>query len=183
MNTKDILFICGGGFDGLEKIIESRVGHKIIGFGAEISSKRRNKKGEILSLVQPDDLMKYGMIPELVGRLPVACALDELDSDALLEILLKPKNALTKQYQKFFEMEGIKLTFAPEALSAVVKEAQKRGTGARALRSILEEAMLDIMYEIPSRRDIKECIITEEVILNKSQPIYLPKKEDKKKIA
>jgi ATP-dependent Clp protease ATP-binding subunit ClpX len=183
MNTKDILFICGGGFDGLEKIIESRVGHKVIGFGAEISSKRKNKKGEILSLVQPDDLMKYGMIPELVGRLPVACALDELDSDALLEILLKPKNALTKQYQKFFEMEGIKLTFSPEALSAVVKEAQKRGTGARALRSILEEAMLDIMYEIPSRTDVKECIITEEVILNKAQPIYLPKKEDKKKIA
>jgi ATP-dependent Clp protease ATP-binding subunit ClpX len=183
MNTKDILFICGGGFDGIEKIIESRVGHKVIGFGAEISSKRKNKKGEILSLVQPDDLMKYGMIPELVGRIPVACALDELDSDALLEILLKPKNALTKQYQKFFEMEGIKLTFSPEALSAVVKEAQKRGTGARALRSILEEAMLEIMYEIPSRTDVKECIITEEVILNKAQPVYLPKKEDKKKIA
>jgi ATP-dependent Clp protease ATP-binding subunit ClpX len=183
MNTKDILFICGGSFDGLEKIIESRVGHKVIGFGAEISSKRKNKKGEILSLVQPDDLMKYGMIPELVGRIPVACALDELDSDALLEILLKPKNALTKQYQKFFEMEGIKLTFSPEALSVVVKEAQKRGTGARALRSILEEAMLDVMYEIPSRTDVKECIITEDVILNKAEPVYLPKKEDQKKIA
>jgi ATP-dependent Clp protease ATP-binding subunit ClpX len=183
MNTKDILFICGGGFDGLEKIIESRVGHKVIGFGAEISSKGKKKKGEILSLVQPDDLMKYGMIPELVGRLPVACALDELNSDALLEILLKPKNALIKQYQKFFEMEGIKLTFSPEALNVVVKEAQKRGTGARALRSILEEAMLDVMYEIPSRTDVKECIITQEVILNKAQPSYIPKKEDKKKIA
>jgi ATP-dependent Clp protease ATP-binding subunit ClpX len=183
MNTKDVLFICGGSFAGLEKIIESRVGHKVIGFGAGISSQGKKKKGEILSLVQPDDLMKYGMIPELVGRIPVACALDELDSDALLEILLKPKNALTKQYQKFFEMEGIKLTFSPEALNAVVKDAQKRGTGARALRSILEEAMLDVMYEIPSRNDVKECIITEEVILNKAQPIYLPKKEDQKKIA
>jgi ATP-dependent Clp protease ATP-binding subunit ClpX len=183
MNTKDILFICGGSFDGLEKIIESRVGHKVIGFGAGSSSKGKNKKGEILSLVEPDDLMKYGLIPELVGRLPVACALYELDSDALLEILLKPKNALTKQYQKFFEMEGIKLTFSPEALDAIVKEAQKRGTGARALRSILEEAMLDIMYEIPSRTDVQECIITEEVILKKALPIYLPKKQDQKKIA
>jgi ATP-dependent Clp protease ATP-binding subunit ClpX len=183
MNTKDILFICGGSFAGLEKIIESRVGHKVIGFGAGSSSKGKKKKGEILSLVEPDDLMKYGLIPELVGRLPVACALDELDSDALLQILLKPKNALTKQYQKFFEMEGIKLTFSPEALNAVVKEAQKRGTGARALRSILEEAMLDVMYEIPSRTDVKECIITEEVILKKALPIYLPKKQDQKKIA
>lgn len=183
VNTKDILFICGGGFDGLEKIIESRVSRKVMGFGAEISSKRKKKMGEILSLVEPDDLVKYGLIPELVGRIPVACALDELSSDQLTDILLKPKNALTKQYQKFFEMEGIKLTFAPEALKAVVDKAQKRGTGARALRSILEEAMLDIMYEMPSRRDVKECIITEEVILNKAQPVYLPKKESKKKIA
>jgi len=183
VNTKDILFICGGGFDGLEKIIESRVSRKVMGFGAEISSKRKKKKGEILSLVEPDDLVKYGLIPELVGRIPVACALDELDSDQLTDILLKPKNALTKQYQKFFDMEGIKLTFAPEALKAVVDKAQKRGTGARALRSILEEAMLDIMYEMPSRKDVKECIITEEVILNKAQPVYLPKKERKKKIA
>jgi ATP-dependent Clp protease ATP-binding subunit ClpX len=183
VNTKDILFICGGGFEGLEKIIESRVGHKVIGFGAEVSSKGNKKKGEILSLVEPDDLMKYGMIPELVGRIPVLCALDELSADQLTDILLKPKNALTKQYQKFFEMEGIKLTFAPDALKAVVDKAQKKGTGARALRSILEEAMLDIMYEMPSRKDVKECIITEEVILNKAQPVYVPKKEVKKKIA
>jgi len=183
VNTKDILFICGGGFDGLEKIIESRVSRKVMGFGAEISSKGKKKKGEILSLAEPDDLMKYGLIPELVGRIPVVCALDELGSDQLMEILLKPKNALTKQYQKFFEMEGIKLSFSPEALKAVVERAQKRGTGARALRSILEEAMLDVMYEMPSRKDVKECIITEEVILNKAQPVYLPKKERKKKIA
>jgi ATP-dependent Clp protease ATP-binding subunit ClpX len=183
VNTKDILFICGGGFDGLEKIIESRVSRKVMGFGAEISSRGKKKKGEILSLAEPDDLMKYGLIPELVGRIPVVCALDELDSDQLMEILLKPRNALTKQYQKFFEMERIKLTFAPEALNAVVEKAQKRGTGARALRSILEQAMLDVMYEMPSRKDVKECIITQEVILNKAQPVYIPKKEEKKKIA
>jgi ATP-dependent Clp protease ATP-binding subunit ClpX len=183
VNTKDILFICGGGFDGLEKIIESRVSRKVMGFGADISGKGEEKKGEILSLVEPEDLMKYGLIPELVGRIPVVCALNELDSDQLTEILLKPQNALTKQYQKFFEMEGIKLTFAPEALKKVVEKAQKRGTGARALRSILEEAMLDIMYEMPSRKDVKECIITQEVILNKAQPVYIPKKESKKKIA
>jgi ATP-dependent Clp protease ATP-binding subunit ClpX len=183
VNTKDILFICGGGFDGLDKIIESRVGRKIMGFGADISRKGKKKKGEILSLVEPDDLVKYGLIPELAGRIPVMCALDELSSDQLMEILQKPKNALTKQYKKFFEMEGIKLTFAPEALKAVVEKAQNRGTGARALRSILEEAMLDVMYEMPSRKDVRECIITEEVILNKAQPVYLPKKEKKKKIA
>ena len=183
MNTKDILFICGGGFDGLERIIESRVSRKVMGFGAEISSKGKKRKGEILSLAEPDDLIKYGLIPELVGRIPAVCALDELNSDQLMDILLKPKNALTKQYQKFFEMEGIKLTFSPEALKAVVERAQKRGTGARALRSILEEAMLDVMYEMPSRKDVKECIITEEVILNRAQPVYLPKKERKKKIA
>ncbi len=183
MNTKDILFICGGGFDGLEKIIDSRVSRKAMGFGADIATKRKKNKGEILSLVEPDDLMKYGLIPELVGRIPVVCALDELDSDQLIEILVKPKNALTKQYQKFFEMEGIKLTFSPDALRAVVEKAQKRGTGARALRSILEQAMLDVMYEMPSRKDVKECIITEDVIQNKAQPVYLPKKEPKKKTA
>jgi ATP-dependent Clp protease ATP-binding subunit ClpX len=183
VNTKDILFICGGGFDGLDKIIESRVGRKVMGFGADISGKGKKKKGEMLSLVEPDDLVKYGLIPELAGRIPVVCALDELGSDQLMDILQKPKNALTRQYKKFFEMEGIKLTFAPEALKAVVERAQKRGTGARALRSILEEAMLDVMYEMPSRKDVRECIITEEVILNKAQPVYLPKKEKKKKIA
>jgi ATP-dependent Clp protease ATP-binding subunit ClpX len=183
VNTKDILFICGGGFDGLDKIIEARVGRKLMGFGADISRKAKRKKGEILSLVEPDDLVKYGLIPELAGRIPVMCALDELSSDQLMEILQKPKNALTKQYKKFFEMEGMKLTFTPEALKAVVERAQKRGTGARALRSILEEAMLDIMYEVPSRKDVGECIITEEVILNQAQPVYLPKKEKKKKIA
>ncbi|MCK4224730.1 MAG: ATP-dependent Clp protease ATP-binding subunit ClpX [candidate division Zixibacteria bacterium] len=177
LNTKNILFICGGGFDGLEKIVQARVTHKVMGFGADITKRGEKKIGEILSLVEGDDLMKYGMIPELVGRLPVVCALDELDSDALLLILTKTKNALTKQYQKFFEMEGIKLKFSDEALQAVVKVAQKRGTGARALRSVMEEAMLNIMYEIPSRRDVAECIITDKTILSGAPPIYRGKKE------
>ncbi|MGB8656306.1 MAG: ATP-dependent Clp protease ATP-binding subunit ClpX [Candidatus Zixiibacteriota bacterium] len=177
MNTKNVLFICGGGFDGLEKIIESRITHKVMGFGADIATKGKKKLGEILSRVEADDLVKYGMIPELVGRLPVVCALDELDSDALMEILTRPKNAIIKQYQKFFQMEGIKLKFSDEALKAVVKIAQKRGTGARALRSVMEEAMLDIMYEIPSRNDVEECTITEETVLSKAPPLYRNKKE------
>ncbi len=177
LNTKNILFICGGGFDGLEKITESRITHKTMGFGADLSARRKKEKGEILGMVEPDDLVKYGMIPELVGRLPVICALTELDSDALMQILTAPKNAITKQYQKFFQMEGIKLKFTDDALKAVVKIARKRGTGARALRSVMEESMLDIMYEIPSKSDIAECTITEETILSKSLPIYRNKKE------
>ena len=177
LNTKNILFICGGGFDGLEKITESRITHKTMGFGADLSARRKKEKGEILGLVEPDDLVKYGMIPELVGRLPVICALTELDSDALMQILTAPKNAITKQYQKFFQMEGIKLKFTDDALKAVVKIARKRGTGARALRSVMEESMLDIMYEIPSKNDIAECLITEETILAKSPPVYRNKKE------
>jgi ATP-dependent Clp protease ATP-binding subunit ClpX len=177
MNTKNILFICGGGFQGLEKIVESRVTHKVMGFGADIVSKGKRKIGEILGLVEADDLVKYGLIPELVGRLPVVCALDELDSDALMDILTKPKNALTKQFQKFFQMEGVKLKFSEEALNAVVRVAKKRGTGARALRSVIEEAMLNIMYEIPSRNDLKECLITEETILSKAPPVYRTRRE------
>jgi len=177
MNTKNVLFICGGSFNGLDKIIESRVTHKVMGFGADITARGKKKIGEILSLVEPDDLVKYGLIPELVGRLPVSCALDELDEDALMAILTTPKNAITKQYQKLFQMEGIKLKFTDEALKSAVKMAQKRGTGARALRSIMEDAMLDIMYEIPSRNDVGECIITEETIVSKAPPIYRSKKE------
>jgi ATP-dependent Clp protease ATP-binding subunit ClpX len=177
MDTRNILFICGGGFDGLDKITESRVTHKVMGFGAGIYKRGKKKIGEILGLLEADDLVKYGLIPELVGRLPVMCALHELDEVALMEILTQPKNALTKQYQKFFQMEGVKLNFSDQALKAVVKVAQKRGTGARALRSVLEEAMLNIMYEIPSRSDLEEVIITEETILSKAPPIYRTKKE------
>ncbi len=176
LNTKNILFICGGTFDGLEKIISRRVGHKIVGFGADKKRLGKTRIGQILDMVEPEDLLQYGLIPEIIGRLPVVGSLDELDTEALLKILTVPKNALVKQYEKFFRMEGIELKFTPEALNAVVETAQKRGTGARALRSVLEEAMLDIMYEIPSKKDIKECRINEDVILKKAPPNYNMKK-------
>jgi ATP-dependent Clp protease ATP-binding subunit ClpX len=172
VNTKNILFICGGGFDGLEKIVRSRVSQKVMGFGAKLTARAKGNIGEILSLVEADDLVKYGMIPEIVGRLPVICSLDELSSDQLLQILTEPKNALTRQYKKLFQMEGVKLEFSDEALGAVVRIAQKRGTGARALRSVIEEAMLNIMYELPSRKDVSECLITEETIVSHAPPIY-----------
>lgn len=174
VNTKNILFICGGTFDGLEEIIADRIGKKSIGFQAEVRGKRERRSSETLAQVQPEDLLKYGLIPELVGRLPVVATLDELDTEALMDILIKPKNALVKQYQKFFEMEGIELRFEEEALRTVVELAQQKGTGARGLRSVLEEAMLDIMFEIPSRKnDIKECIISREVILKGEKPVYV----------
>ena len=176
LNTKNILFICGGTFDGLEKIISRRVGHKIVGFGADTKILGKRKIGQILDMVEPEDLLQYGLIPEIIGRIPVICSLDELDTEALLKILTEPKNALVKQYKKFFQMEGIELKFTPGALKVVVEIAQKRGTGARALRAVLEEAMLDIMYEIPSRKNIQECIINQDVILKKAQPNYGIKK-------
>jgi ATP-dependent Clp protease ATP-binding subunit ClpX len=176
LNTKNILFICGGTFDGLEKIISRRIGHKIVGFGAETKRLGKRKIGQILDMVEPEDLLQYGLIPEIIGRLPVVCSLEELDTEALLKILTEPKNALVKQYEKFFRMEGVELKFTPEALQAVVDTAQKRGTGARALRAVLEEAMLDIMYEIPSKKDIKECMINQDVILKKARPNYSMKK-------
>ncbi len=182
INTKNILFICGGAFDGLEKIIARRVGHKQVGFAAKTSATQK-KIGEILALVEPEDLLEYGLIPELVGRLPVVCPMEELDEKALLAILTEPKNALTKQYQRFFEMEGIKLSFSTEALKATVALAQKRKTGARGLRSVLEEAMLDIMYEIPSLKNVEECIIGEEVINKKAQPQFIYKSKAEKKSA
>jgi ATP-dependent Clp protease ATP-binding subunit ClpX len=177
VNTKNILFICGGGFDGLEKIVRSRVSQKVMGFGAKLTARAKGNIGEILSLVEADDLVKYGMIPEIVGRLPVICSLDELSSDQLLQILTEPKNALTRQYKKLFQMEGVKLEFSDEALGAVVRIAQKRGTGARALRSVIEEAMLNIMYELPSRKDVSECLITEETVVSHAPPIYGNSKE------
>ena len=182
INTKNILFICGGAFDGLEKIIARRVGHKQVGFAAKTSATQK-KIGEILALVGPEDLLEYGLIPELVGRLPVVCPMEELDEKAMLSILTEPKNALTKQYQRFFEMEGIKLTFTPDALKATVALAQKRKTGARGLRSVLEEAMLDIMYEIPSLKNVEECIIGEDVISKKTQPQFIYKSKVEKKSA
>jgi ATP-dependent Clp protease ATP-binding subunit ClpX len=170
LNTKNILFICGGAFDGLEKIIARRVGQKTVGFGAKHSALTKEKQGAIFSLVEPEDLLAYGLIPELVGRLPVVCALEELDREVLLKILTEPKNAITKQYRKLFEMEGIELVFEPEALQAVVELAQKRKTGARALRSILEEAMLEVMFELPSLEGVARCTVAKESILDKKKP-------------
>jgi ATP-dependent Clp protease ATP-binding subunit ClpX len=171
VNTKDILFICGGAFEGLDKIVERRVSQKSMGFGAEIKSRKERNLGELLALVEPEDLLRYGLIPELVGRLPVVGALDSLNKGSLVEILTKPKNAITKQYQKFFEMEGVKLEFTEDGLEAVAELALKRGTGARGLRAVLEESMMDLMYEIPSRLEVVGCTITRDVIEKKAQPI------------
>jgi len=177
VNTHNILFVCGGAFVGLEKIIERRTQAKTMGFGAPIPSRSLLRLGELFSQVQPDDLIKYGFIPEFVGRLPVVATLDDLDEAALTAILRKPKNALIKQYQKLFEFEKVRLRFTEGAYNAIAKEALKRKTGARGLRSILEATMLDLMYELPSQSNIKEVIISEETILNKEKPIVLYEKQ------
>ncbi|HEX16348.1 MAG: ATP-dependent Clp protease ATP-binding subunit ClpX [Deltaproteobacteria bacterium] len=177
VDTTNILFICGGAFVGLEKIIESRLGSGGLGFGADIKKKEERKIGDILKEVQPEDLLRFGLIPEFVGRLPVIATLDELDEDALVQILREPKNALVKQYQKLFEMEGVKLQFTEGALRAVAQEAMRRKSGARGLRAILEKVMLDIMYEIPSKGNVKECIIGEDVILRGEKPILVYEEE------
>jgi ATP-dependent Clp protease ATP-binding subunit ClpX len=173
VNTQNILFICGGAFVGLERIVEQRIDTKTMGFGAEIKTRTERRLGELLAEVQPEDLLKFGFIPEFVGRLPVTACLDDLDEAALVSILKEPKNALIKQYQKLFEFEKVKLRFTEGALTAIAREAMKRKTGARGLRSILESIMLDIMYELPSQTNISECIINEDVILNNQRPIVL----------
>ena len=173
VDTTNILFICGGAFTGLEKIIQRRLGPKMMGFGAKIVQEKERTVGETLKVVQPEDLIKYGMIPEFLGRLPVIATLHELNEDSLIRILKEPKNALIKQYQKLFEMEGVNLRFTDSALSAVSREAVKRKSGARGLRAIMEACMLDIMYELPSLENVKECVISEDVVLNKEDPILL----------
>ena len=173
VNTQNILFICGGAFVGLDRIVEQRIGVKTMGFGAEIKTRTERRLGELLAEVQPEDLLKFGFIPEFVGRLPVIACLDDLDEAALVAILKEPKNALIKQYQKLFEFEKVKLRFTEGALAAISREAMKRKSGARGLRSILESIMLDIMYELPSQTNISECIINEDVILNNQRPIVL----------
>jgi ATP-dependent Clp protease ATP-binding subunit ClpX len=177
VDTTNILFICGGAFVGLEKMIEHRIGQKSMGFGAQIQGKRGRRINELLAEVQPEDLLRYGLIPELVGRLPVAAVLHELDEKALVRILVEPKNALLRQYQKFFDFEHVKLTFTDDAISAVAQEAAKRETGARGLRAILEEIMLDIMYEVPSQSGIAECIVNREAVIDRKAPIVLYKKK------
>lgn len=182
LDTTNILFICGGAFDGIDKIIQNRSGHKGMGFGAEIRSKQDTNVGEILKNILPVDLLKYGLIPEFVGRVPVIVTLEALDEDALVRILAEPKNALVKQYQKLFEMDGVELEFEHEALIAISKEAIKRDTGARGLKAILEDIMLDVMYEIPSREDIGKCIITEKVINERKEPVLIPQEELKESV-
>ena len=183
INTKNILFICGGAFDSLENIISARIGRKSIGFGTEAGSPERRNVGELFAEVEPEDLIKYGLIPELVGRLPVACALNDLDEDALLRILTEPQNAITKQYQKLFEMDNVDLRFEDEALREVVVITQKKGTGARGLRSVLEAIMVDLMYDIPSDDGLKEVVVTRETICNRKGPRMQVQKVEKKKRA
>ena len=179
INTRDILFICGGSFEGLEKVIEARIGQSRMGFNAELRKKQRNKIGDILRKVEPDDLIRFGLIPEIVGRLPMVLGLDELDEEALMQILTEPKNAITRQYQKLFSMEGIRLTFTRDALREVVRIAHIKKTGARGLRSVLETALIPIMFEIPSRDDLREVLVTRETILHEAQPIFSVKKDKK----
>lgn len=177
IDTTNILFICGGAFIGLDNIIEQRTGQKIVGFGSDILLKKERKIGEILSLIEPEDLIKYGLIPEFVGRLPVVATLDELDEQVLIKILIEPKNALVKQYQRLLSFDNVRLRFTDSALSAIAKRATQRKTGARGLRAILEEIMLDVMYEIPSQKGIKECVINEETITKNEKPLLIYEKQ------
>jgi ATP-dependent Clp protease ATP-binding subunit ClpX len=185
INTKNVLFICGGAFDGLEKIIEARTGRRQIGFSKEEveAGKAEALERNPFCEVEPDDLLRYGLIPELVGRLPVSVALDALDEEALVRILLEPKNALSKQYKKMFELENVGLIFEPEALRAVARLAIARGAGARGLRSILEDVMTDVMFELPSRTDIREVVITKECITERRPPLLVTERARVKKEA
>jgi ATP-dependent Clp protease ATP-binding subunit ClpX len=173
VDTSNILFICGGTFNGLERIIKRRLGSKTVGFGAKISKETDASLGDILKEVKPEDLIKFGLIPEFLGRLPVIATLDELSAETLVRILTEPKNALVKQYEKLFELEGVNLRLTDSALTAIADEAIKRKSGARGLRAILESCMLDIMYEIPSIESVKECVIGEDVVLKREDPILL----------
>jgi len=171
LNTKDILFICGGAFDGLEKIIEARTGRRQIGFNGTAAREKKLAQTKMFSEVEPDDLLRYGLIPELVGRLPVTVALEGLDEEALVRILKEPKNALTKQYAKLFGLEDVKITFDEAALVAIATKALKRGTGARGLRAILEEVLMEVMFDLPGREDVVEVKVTESCITNGTQPL------------
>jgi len=180
VDTSNILFICGGTFTGLEKVVERRLTQKIMGFGAKIADKKNVNIGELLEQVKPEDLIKFGLIPEFLGRLPIITSIGELNETSLVKILTEPKNALVRQYQELFRMEGVSLQFTDEALEAMGKEAVARKSGARGLRAIMEETMMDIMYELPSKKDVVECVVGEEVVLNNEDPILLyeqPKKQ------
>ncbi|MGM9612915.1 MAG: ATP-dependent Clp protease ATP-binding subunit ClpX [Butyricicoccus sp.] len=176
IDTTNILFICGGAFDGIEKIIQNRSGKQGLGFGASVTSKKEEDISALLAKIEPHDLMKFGLIPELIGRLPAIVSLDSLDEEALVRILTEPKNALVKQYKKLFELDDVELDFEPEALEAVAKIAVDRKTGARGLRGVLEEVMTDLMFEIPSAEDIKRVTITADVIRHEGEPVIVRKK-------
>jgi ATP-dependent Clp protease ATP-binding subunit ClpX len=177
IDTTNILFICGGAFAGLDKIIEGRIGRKGIGFRADIAKSSEKDEGALMAQVLPEDLLKFGLIPEFVGRLPVIGAVSSLDREALVEILLQPKNALVKQYRKVFELDGVDLEFSVDALEAVAEQALLRGTGARGLRAILEEVLLEVMYDLPSRTDIGKCVIDRSVVLDRVNPTLVPRTE------
>jgi len=177
VDTSNILFICGGAFVGLDQIIQRRMGQSRMGFGADVKSKSDLKLGDLLSEVQPEDLLKFGLIPEFIGRLPVIATLHELSEDALIDILTKPKNSLVKQFQKLFEMDGVKLKFTKGALQAIAKEALTRESGARGLRAIMEEAMLEVMYDVPSKQGIKEVVVNEDAINKGDIPLIVYHKE------
>lgn len=183
INTSNILFVCGGAFVGLDSVIKKRSGSKAIGFGAKVASDNNKNFDEILADIQPEDLLKFGLIPELVGRLPIIATMVELTEEDLVRILQEPRNALTKQYQKLFEFEGVTLRFTTGALQAIAAKALKRKSGARGLRSVLEEAMLDIMYELPSEKNVTECVINEQVITNGDYPVVLYENKENKKTA
>jgi ATP-dependent Clp protease ATP-binding subunit ClpX len=170
VDTTNILFICTGAFNGLEDIVRRRVGQQGLGFGAKLGSKQDEDKDHLRALARTEDLVKYGMIPEFMGRLPIIVSCDALDVDALTQVLWKPKNALAKQYQRLFELEGVKLKFSEDALRAIAEEAHRRKSGARGLRAIVEEVMLDVMYEIPSLTGVQECVVTREVVINRQRP-------------
>ncbi len=181
IDTTNVLFICGGAFAGLDKIIESRIGNKGVGFGADIRRSDEKEIGEVLGKVLPEDLLKYGLIPEFVGRLPVITSVDNLDEDALVDILTKPKNALVRQYQRFFEFDGVELEFKDDALRAISEQAIMRGTGARGLRAIMEEVLLNVMYELPSREDVTKCLVDKDVVLTGVNPTLVPHEKPSKK--
>ncbi len=180
LDTTNILFIVGGAFDGIEKLIQNRIGKKVMGFGAEIQKKSDIDIGQILKEILPGDLLKFGLIPEFVGRLPVIVTLDALDENALVRILTEPKNALVKQYQKLLELDGINLEFKEDALTAISEEAIRRNTGARGLRSIVEEILLNAMYDLPSRTDVTKCLVTRDVVLKKEEPLLVTADKVKK---
>ncbi|MBL9038341.1 MAG: ATP-dependent Clp protease ATP-binding subunit ClpX [Archangium sp.] len=181
VDTTNILFICGGAFGGLDQIVDRRLGGRSLGFGADVKSKKGRSLSELLHAVEPEDLLKFGMIPEFIGRLPVVTALEELDEPALIDILVKPRNALTKQYKKLLDLDQVLLKFTDGALKAISTEAIRRKTGARGLRAILEAVMLDIMYEVPSKKTTKEVVISEDVVLKKKEPVVLYATDDKAK--